>query len=67
MSDLAGKMETMAATVDKINRVEMMKMPPSLQKTLIGDLTSGGGSLFSFTFFLILNFASLKLLIWINI
>uniref|UniRef100_A0A3B4TUP9 Borealin-2-like n=1 Tax=Seriola dumerili TaxID=41447 RepID=A0A3B4TUP9_SERDU len=40
MNELAAKMENMMATVDKIFKVEMMKMPPSLQNTLIGDLIS---------------------------
>lgn len=34
-------MENMLATVDKVFKVEIMKMPPSLQNTLIGDLISG--------------------------
>uniref|UniRef100_A0A3Q1GTM4 Borealin-2-like n=1 Tax=Acanthochromis polyacanthus TaxID=80966 RepID=A0A3Q1GTM4_9TELE len=35
---LEAKMENMLATVDKAFKVELMKMPPSLQNTLIGDL-----------------------------
>ncbi|XP_049424913.1 borealin-2 [Epinephelus fuscoguttatus] len=38
MNELEAKMENMLATVDKVFKVEVMKMPPSLQKTLIGDL-----------------------------
>ncbi|KAF3698005.1 Borealin-2 [Channa argus] len=40
MNELEGKMENMLATVDKVFKVELMKMPPSLQSTLIGDLIS---------------------------
>ncbi|XP_071333766.1 borealin-2 isoform X2 [Trachinotus anak] len=40
MNELTAKMENMMATVDKVFKVEMMKMPPSLQNTLIGDLIS---------------------------
>lgn len=35
-------MENMSATIDKAFKVEMMKMPPSLLKTKMGDLLSGG-------------------------
>ncbi|XP_068164532.1 borealin-2 isoform X2 [Antennarius striatus] len=38
MNDLEAKMENMLATIDKVFKVELMKMPQSLQKTLIGDL-----------------------------
>ena len=31
-------MDNMLKTVDKFFKVELMKMPPSLQRTLIGDL-----------------------------
>lgn len=41
MNDLEVKMENMLATVDKVFKVEIMKMPPSLQNTRIGDLISG--------------------------
>lgn len=41
LNDLEVKMENMLATVDKVFKVEIMKMPPSLQNTLIGDLISG--------------------------
>lgn len=41
MNELEARMENMLSTVDKIFKVEKMKMPPSLQKTLIGDLISG--------------------------
>ncbi|XP_023150913.2 borealin-2 [Amphiprion ocellaris] len=39
-NELEAKMENMLATVDKAFKVELMKMPPSLQNTLIGDLIS---------------------------
>lgn len=35
-------MENVLATIDKVFKVELMKMPPSLQNTRIGDLISGG-------------------------
>uniref|UniRef100_A0A8C4I2F7 Borealin N-terminal domain-containing protein n=1 Tax=Dicentrarchus labrax TaxID=13489 RepID=A0A8C4I2F7_DICLA len=41
MNELEAKMENMLATVDKVFKVELMKMPPSLQNTFIGDLISG--------------------------
>lgn len=41
MNELEAKMENMLATVDKVFKVELMKMPPTLQKTLIGHLISG--------------------------
>lgn len=41
MNELEGKMENMFATVDKVFKVELMKMPPSLQNTRIADLISG--------------------------
>lgn len=34
-------MENTLATMDKVFKVEVMKMPPSLQSALIGDLISG--------------------------
>lgn len=37
-------MENTLATVEKVFKVELMKMPPSLQNTLIGDLISGESS-----------------------
>ncbi|KAM3591270.1 uncharacterized protein V6R79_025874 [Siganus canaliculatus] len=40
MNELEAKMENMLATVDRVFKVEMMKMPPSLQNTRIGDLIS---------------------------
>ncbi|KAM4536629.1 borealin-2 [Odontesthes bonariensis] len=40
MNDLEAKMENLLATVDKVFKVELMKMPPSLQKALIWDLIS---------------------------
>ncbi|XP_068444294.1 borealin-2 [Clinocottus analis] len=40
MNELEARMENTLATVDKVFKVEMMKMPPSLQKTRIGDLIS---------------------------
>lgn len=41
MNELEAKMENTLATVDKVFKVELMKMPPSLHSTLIGDLISG--------------------------
>lgn len=46
MNELEAKMENMLATVDKVFKVELMKMPPSLQSTLIGHLMSGEPPLF---------------------
>ncbi|XP_026209162.1 borealin-2 isoform X2 [Anabas testudineus] len=40
MNELEAKMENTLATVDKVFKVELMKMPPSLHSTLIGDLIS---------------------------
>ncbi|KAM4714761.1 borealin-2 [Anableps anableps] len=40
LSYLESKLENLLATVDKVFKVELMKMPPSLQNTLIGDLIS---------------------------
>ncbi|KAM7377429.1 hypothetical protein PAMA_013963 [Pampus argenteus] len=40
MNELEAKMENMLATVDKVFKVELMKMPPALQKTMIADLIS---------------------------
>ncbi|KAJ0047266.1 hypothetical protein NL108_005418 [Boleophthalmus pectinirostris] len=40
MRDLEGKMENMLATIDKVFRVELMKMPPSLKNMRMGDLIS---------------------------
>ncbi|XP_045921319.1 borealin-2 [Micropterus dolomieu] len=40
MNDLDAKTENMLTTVDKVFKVEQMKMPPSLQNTLMGDLIS---------------------------
>ncbi|XP_074518168.1 borealin-2 isoform X2 [Halichoeres trimaculatus] len=40
MDELEAKMENMLTTVDKVFTVELMKMPPSLRSTLIGDLIS---------------------------
>lgn len=34
-------MENMLATVDKVFKVELMKMPPALQNTVTWDLISG--------------------------
>lgn len=41
---MEAKMENTLATVEKVFKVELMKMPPSLQNTLIGDLISGESS-----------------------
>uniref|UniRef100_A0A665XFP5 Borealin N-terminal domain-containing protein n=1 Tax=Echeneis naucrates TaxID=173247 RepID=A0A665XFP5_ECHNA len=46
MDELAAKLENMTATVDKIFKVEMMKMPPSLKNSRIGDLISGQSKFF---------------------
>ncbi|XP_073331470.1 borealin-2 [Pagrus major] len=40
MNELEAKMENTLATMDKVFKVEVMKMPPSLQSALIGDLIS---------------------------
>ncbi|XP_005799641.1 borealin-2-like isoform X2 [Xiphophorus maculatus] len=40
MRHLESKLESLLATVDKVFKVELMKMPPSLQNTLVGDLIS---------------------------
>uniref|UniRef100_UPI0037E7DC37 borealin-2 n=1 Tax=Semicossyphus pulcher TaxID=241346 RepID=UPI0037E7DC37 len=40
MNELEAKLENMLATVDKVFKVELMKMPPSRRTTLIGDLIS---------------------------
>eukprot|EP00066_Takifugu_rubripes_P026952 XP_011616218.1 PREDICTED: borealin-2-like [Takifugu rubripes] len=42
MNELEAKMENTLVTVNKAFKVEMMKMPPSLLNTRIGDLISGG-------------------------
>lgn len=47
MNDLDAKTENMLTTVDKVFKVEQMKMPPSLQNTLMGDLISGEPSSFT--------------------
>uniref|UniRef100_A0A3Q2GKR8 Borealin N-terminal domain-containing protein n=1 Tax=Cyprinodon variegatus TaxID=28743 RepID=A0A3Q2GKR8_CYPVA len=41
LNDLESRMEDLLATTDKLFKVELMKMPPSLQNTLIRDLISG--------------------------
>uniref|UniRef100_A0A8C5CY12 Borealin N-terminal domain-containing protein n=1 Tax=Gadus morhua TaxID=8049 RepID=A0A8C5CY12_GADMO len=38
ISEMEARMDNMLKTVDKFFKVELMKMPPSLQRTLIGDL-----------------------------
>ncbi|KAL3046519.1 hypothetical protein OYC64_004500 [Pagothenia borchgrevinki] len=40
MNELEGKLENMLATVDKVFKVELMKVPLALQKTRIGELLS---------------------------
>ncbi|XP_008434089.1 borealin-2 [Poecilia reticulata] len=40
MRHLESKLESLLATVDKVFKVELMKMPPSLQNALVGDLIS---------------------------
>lgn len=42
MNELEAKVENGLATIDKVFKVELMKIPPSLQNTRIGDLISGG-------------------------
>lgn len=42
MNELEAKMENGLATIDKVFKVELMKIPPTLQNTRIGDLLSGG-------------------------
>lgn len=42
MNELEAKMENGLATIDKVFKVELMKMPPSLLNTRMGDLISGG-------------------------
>lgn len=34
-------MENLLTTVDKVFKVELMKMPPSLKNTLMGDILNG--------------------------
>uniref|UniRef100_A0A4W6EFT6 Borealin N-terminal domain-containing protein n=1 Tax=Lates calcarifer TaxID=8187 RepID=A0A4W6EFT6_LATCA len=41
LNELEAKMENMLATVDKVFKVELMKMPPALQNTVTWDLISG--------------------------
>lgn len=41
MNELEAKLENVQSTVDRVFKVELLKMPPSLQNTLIGDLISG--------------------------
>ncbi|XP_060887827.1 borealin-2 [Labrus mixtus] len=40
MNELEAKLENMLGTVDIVFKVELMKMPPPLRNTLIGDLIS---------------------------
>uniref|UniRef100_A0A672J7L0 Borealin N-terminal domain-containing protein n=1 Tax=Salarias fasciatus TaxID=181472 RepID=A0A672J7L0_SALFA len=40
VNELEAKTESLLTTVDKVFRVELMKKPPSLQSTLIGELLS---------------------------
>ncbi|XP_041635780.1 borealin-2 isoform X2 [Cheilinus undulatus] len=40
INELEAKMEDMLATVDKVFKVELMKMPPALRNSFIGDLIS---------------------------
>ncbi|CAL8376427.1 borealin-2 [Gadus morhua] len=42
ISEMEARMDNMLKTVDKFFKVELMKMPPSLQRTLIGDLIDHG-------------------------
>lgn len=47
MNELEAKLDNMLSTVDKVFKVELMKMLPSLQNTLIGDLIRGESSSFT--------------------
>lgn len=40
MNEMEAKLENMLATVDKVFEVELMKLPPALRNTRIGDLIS---------------------------
>nr|XP_046236919.1 borealin-2 isoform X2 [Scatophagus argus] len=40
VNELEAKMENVLSTMDKVFKVELMKMPPSLQNTIIGDSIS---------------------------
>ncbi|XP_046881670.1 borealin-2 isoform X2 [Hypomesus transpacificus] len=42
INEMVSKMEQNLATVDRVFKVELMKMPPALQNTLIKDLINGG-------------------------
>lgn len=41
MNELEAKMESTLSTIDEVFRVELMKLPLSLQNTRIGDLMRG--------------------------
>lgn len=41
MNDLEAEMVNGLSTIDRVFKVELLKMPPSLQNTLIGELISG--------------------------
>ncbi|XP_062314264.1 borealin-2 isoform X1 [Osmerus eperlanus] len=43
INEMVSKMEQTLATVDRVFKVELMKMPPALQNTLIKDLINAGG------------------------
>ncbi|XP_054644464.1 borealin-2 isoform X3 [Dunckerocampus dactyliophorus] len=38
LNELDSRLENMLATIDKVFEIELLKMPPSLQNTLMGDL-----------------------------
>ncbi|XP_061768717.1 borealin-2 [Nerophis ophidion] len=40
LNELESKLQNMLATIDKVFEIELLKMPPSLQNTLMGDLIS---------------------------
>lgn len=50
---MEAKLEQTLATVDRVFKVELMKMPPALQKTLIIDLING--VIFNYIFNISLN------------
>lgn len=49
VNEMEAKLDKLLATLDRAVKIEMMKMPPSLQTTLIKDILSGR---FTFFFFL---------------
>lgn len=41
MTEVGAEKENVLSTIDRVFKAELLKMPPSLQNTLIGDLISG--------------------------